>query len=145
MSSDSLIEVELQELAGVYFIVAHDTGISYSHQCGGLACIQNTLQGFLVPCFSQSLTISDQLQYHFFEGPKYKGRCYDGLDEDDALVLDRLLTSAGLDVLSVDRKRLQESIEAWVYLKVDSEIPCFPYCYNSSPTSSVVMIWENSD
>lgn len=144
MPSDSLIEVNLQELEGVYFIVGHESGIAYSHQCGGLACIQNSFQGFLVPC-SQSIAINNHLYSHFYAGPKYKGHCYDGLDAEDAALIDRLLASVGFGTLSVDRSVLDKSIEAWVYLKVDPGIPCFPYCYNSKPTSSVVMIWENSD
>jgi hypothetical protein len=144
VSTDLPIEVDLQELPGGCFIIAHKTGVSYSHQCGGLACTQNTIEGFLVPC-SHSNEVNEQLYRHFYEGPKYKGHCYSGLDEDDAMVLDLVLASMGLACLSVDRQRLRNSIEAWVHLKVDSGLPCVPYCYNSDPASSVVMIWENSD
>ncbi len=144
MSSESLIEVDLQALDGVCFIIGHETGVLYSHQCGGLACYQRTIQGFLVPC-PQSVAMSEQLYSHFYTGPKYGGNCYNGLDEDDASLINRLLAAAGFDALSVDRRSLGESVEAWVYLKVASSNPCFPYCYNSNPTSPVVMIWENSD
>ena len=53
-----------------------------------------------------------------------------------------LVDDAGL---SVDRDLLSKSVEAWVYLKVNVDYPCIPYCWNSDPASTVVMVWENSD
>ncbi|MEO1209266.1 MAG: DUF6210 family protein [Cyanobacteria bacterium J06638_20] len=144
MSSAPIIQAELQEFDGVCFIVGYESGVEYTHQCGGLSCEQRKMQGFLVPC-PQSIPISEQLYAHFYTGPKYKGHCYKGLDEEDAVLIDDLLASVGYDPLSVDRDLLKKSVEAWVYLKISPTNPCFPYCYNSDPASSVVMVWENSD
>lgn len=144
MSSESLIQAELQEFYGVCFIIGYKSGVEYSHQCGGLSCEQRKMEGFLVPC-PDSIPISEQLYAHFYTGPKYRGYGYKGIDEEDAVLIDDLLASIGYTPLSVDRERLSKSVEAWVYLTIDPENPCFPYCYNSSPASLVVMVWENSD
>jgi hypothetical protein len=144
MSDDGLIHVELQELAGVHFIVQHPTQIEYAHQCGGLACYDLKAEGFLVPC-PNSLTISEELHRHFYLGPKYKGNCYNGIDDEDAALIDELLASVNYGILKVNRQLKCKSFEAWVHLKCDESVPCFPYCYNSNPNKDIVMIWENSD
>lgn len=102
------------------------------------------MQGFLVPC-PLSVAISEQLYAHFYTGPKYRGHGYSGLDEEDAELIDDLLASVDYAGLSVDRDLLSKSVEAWVYLKVNVDYPGIPYCWNSDPASTVVMVWENSD
>lgn len=144
MPADPVIQVELQEFEGVCFIIGHESGVEYSHQCGGLSCEQRQMQGFLVPC-PLSVPISKKLYEHFYAEPKYQGHCYSGLDEEDAELIDDLLASVDYAGLSVDRDLLSKSVEAWVYLKVNVDYPCIPYCWNSDPASTVVMVWENSD
>lgn len=139
-----VIQVELQEFEGVCFIIGYESGVEYAHQCGGLSCEQRQMQGFLVPC-PLSVSISEQLYAHFYTGPKYRGHCYSGLDKEDAEFIDDLLASVDYGGLAVDRDRLSKSVEAWVYLKVKADYSCVPYCWNSDPDSSIVMVWENSD
>ena len=144
MYDEELIQIDLQELAGVHFIVHHLTRIEYSHQCGGLACYDLRMEGFLVPC-PNSIRAGEELLRHFYTGPKYRGNCYNGIDEEDASLIDGLLASLGYEVLKVNRDLLDKSFEAWVHLQCDRSVPCIPYCYNSKPDQDVVMIWENSD
>ncbi|MCA9030146.1 MAG: hypothetical protein KDA66_05010 [Planctomycetaceae bacterium] len=144
MSSIQKISVDLDELAGVYFIVAHESGVEYDHQCGGLSCYQRSLEGFLVPA-GQSTQVCEELYAYFCTGPKYGGHCHSVLDKEDALFIDQCLASFDYSMLTVDRDLLRESVEAWVHLKVVDGMPCFPCCYNSDPASKVVMIWNNSD
>lgn len=143
-----MITVDINELDGPCLLVSHPTGVTFRHQCGGLSCHQREREGFLLP-----LTVVEagrvtgaeaqkQLDAHFYRGPKYKGgRCYSGMDDEDAELVDGLLRW-----LVVDRTRLPECVEAWVPLVMeDPDSPCLPYCYGSAPNAEVVLIWENSD
>lgn len=139
-----MIEVDLEGVAGVALIVSHRTGVSYELQCGGLACRHRSAEGFLVP-LDESAAMAAALQDYFFAQPKYRGRCDDGIDEDDALFIDALIAGAGGPWARVDRARLGDCCEAWVILKIEPGYPCVPFCYGSDPQTPVVMIWENSD
>lgn len=139
-----MIEVELPDVANVCLIVGHPTGVRYEHQCGGLACRHNTLEGFLVP-LEESAQMAEALSAYFYDGPKYQGHCYDGFDEDDARFVDALIAAGGSAWARVDRQRLADCCEAWVFLKIEAGYICVPYCYGSDPGTTVVMIWENSD
>ena len=144
LNTTDMIEVDLQEVDGAHFLVACDSRVKYSDQCGGLACQQRELTGFLVPC-AGSKQIVKQFASYFYCGPKYNGDCHSGIDEEDAKFIDDKLASMGHDHFSVDREMLAQSVEAWIHLRVNCDIPCIPFCYNSDPASRVVLIWQNSD
>jgi len=139
-----VIEVELQGIDGLYCIVKESTGVQYTHQCGGYSCNQNSAEGFLVP-LENSKEMEGKLYDYFFNDLKYKGGCDSGIDEDDAVYIESLLNSGREKWICVDRSLLKECKESWVYLKLKNGFPCFPFCYQSNPNSSIVLIWENSD
>ena len=144
LNATDMIEVDLQEADGAHFLVEYDSRVKYSHQCGGLACQQRELTGFLVPCADSSQMVK-QFDSHFYSGSKYNGHCHGGIDEEDAKFIDNQLASIGHDHFSVDREMLAQSVEAWIHLRVNCDIPCIPFCYNSDSSSRVVLIWQNSD
>ncbi len=137
------VEIELGELTGAYCIVGHPTGVEYGLQCGGLGCLYNRQEGFLLP-LEDSASLVQWLDYHF-AGGKYVGHCYSGIDQDDADYIETQLRSSGIEWLVVDRERLENSVEAWIYMKLAPDYPCVPFCYHSDPATNIVLIWENSD
>ena len=146
--SKNMVEIELDEVEGICFVVGHNTGVTYTHQCGGYSCFQQTHEGFLVPQ-KNSKELADALFDYFFNGPKYRGFCSQGIDDKDADFIDGLLNSGEQKWIRVDRSKLKDSMEAWIYLSLEPDYPCFPYyypcSYNIDPASSIVMVWENSD
>jgi hypothetical protein len=76
--------------AGLGLVIPTASGVVYSNQTCGNICMQSEIQGVFVP-FDDS-NASEALVAHF-EGPKYLGTgAMQGLDEDDADFIDRVLT-----------------------------------------------------
>ncbi|MEM6274987.1 MAG: DUF6210 family protein [Myxococcota bacterium] len=84
---------------------------------------------------------------HYFVGSAYGGTgAIGGLSSDDADAIDRILRRDGdLKVLSVDRKRLAESQEAWVFVRVDPKLVDGLLVSNLEVPSSAILTWPNSD
>lgn len=141
-----MIEVELGTFAenSAYLIVGHNTGVEYSHQCGGYSCQQESHEGFLIPFDCQDNFVA-QLYDYFYTKEKYRGHCGNGIDEADACFIDGLINFQQEVWIRVDRSMLHKCKEAWIYLKLADAYPCVPFCYGSNPESSIVLIWGNSD
>ena len=121
-------------------LVEAHTGVTYSHQTGGVACIPRQSEGYYVPVFDQNAY--DTLRSMFevaLEGAGTSGRDvrWDGpllerLREAVALIRMDASTGASADVrLVLDESRLPEIDEAWVPV--------------ISPDGPGTLIWENSD
>lgn len=130
---------------GMGLIILRQTGIFYTHQTGGYTCYPSEEEGVYVP-LQREFTEQEKLLSDFFMGPKWKGWCGDGIDEATAKFVDKILSkSYQTKYLRVDRTRLQDSKEAWVYVDVSepdepdlSPISGFGHCKG-------VFIWTNSD
>lgn len=94
-----------------------------SNQAGGYACEHPKIRGLVR---TLDCKYSDILMGYFTAG-KYHGWCCDGIDEEDAKFIEELMNDVGIEV---DRTRLRDSMEAWVYIV--------------KPVAGV-LIWENSD
>jgi len=144
-----MIRVELQELNGLYVIASHPTHITYTFQCGGYICRNNEMEGFLVS-LEYTEPAEEALYDYFFNGPKYMGHCYNGIDTDDADQIEEILrikeNGWATNWIKVDRTRLNDSVESWIYIRPE-EGSHIPYCYNypTDPNSEMVLIWNNSD
>ena len=82
-----------------------------------------------------------------FTGPKWEGWCSEGIDEATAEHVDHILSlSPETSYLKVDRTRLDDSREAWIYVNVfeptgdpdSARISGFGKCKG-------VLVWGNSD
>jgi len=127
-------------------IVLHPSGVYYSNQTGGHACLHPLAEGIFVPIRDDTLDLEKELK-DYFVGPKWKGWCSEGIDEETATFVDDVLAKSHLtrDV-TVNRNRIIDSHEAWVYVDYrnpktadwNSEITGFGQC-------QAVLTWENSD
>ena len=53
-----MIQIDLSSaigdgLEGMFLIIAKETGVTYTNQCGGTATAQQSLEGFLVPLYDE--------------------------------------------------------------------------------------------
>ena len=132
--------------AGV--IILRETGVVYQNQTCGHSCAQRCAEGILVPLTAACLiteTPTELYQCPIEAGLKQIDwyRCYSRLDTTCADEIDELLQSTGFTKgISVDRTRLRESEEAWVYVKLK---PMEYANYEGFGECDGVLVWANSD
>lgn len=129
--------VELYDFDGLGLIVLFPSGVIYTNQVGGYACLHPEAEGIFVPLSVRHKKISFALQQHF------KGD-WSHLKESDADVVDKLLRSDNFDFIGVDRTKLEESFEAWVYVDIAETSEMLPILNGFGRTKGV-LTWENSD
>ncbi len=105
-------------------IVAHPTGVVYSHQCGGHSSLEQSLEGFLIPLGEPDLA---QGIFDWF-WREFRGHCY--APETD-WTADRITKLRDLiaeipcwhtgesredsrSFLQLDTVRMRECVEAWI-------------------------------
>ncbi len=142
MQADSgLVRLWAERTYGL--IVLHPTGIRFSNQTGGHACRQSEEEGVFVP-----IDLDWPVIEAHFSGPPWQGWCSDRLDEATADFLDSRFQAdaevfASTLKLRVDRERLHESMEAWVYVRFEEEKSDFPLVAGFGTQG--VLTWPNSD
>lgn len=106
-----------------------ETCREYEHQTGGYACHTQRIKGAIFK-IEKHRDFVDSLLLNYFIGSKWSGWCCCGIDEETALVIDAVLSA--LDVKAkVDRNKLEESEEAFVYIEDENK--------------KGVFFWDNSD
>lgn len=115
--------LELWDRNGTWLIILDDTGLLFTNQCGGYACNHPEARGFLVPANH----LLGRVYFHFEE--TLLSHCDSGISHPIADLLDTLLDTHDL---LVDRERLADCQEAWVYVKLPDG-------------RKAVLTWENSD
>lgn len=140
--------VHLFEFEGIGMILLLPTGVTYSNQAGGLTCHHPQAEGCFVPLSDRSGALVRQLTEHF-TGPKWVGYCSNGIDDETANLIDHLLNELppAFEVpISVDRARMAESQEAWVYVQVGAPPPGQPVpIVEGLAPCEAVLTWLNSD
>lgn len=128
-------EVNLWSLSDLGLIILCNSGVVYSNQVGGVSCMQFSEEGILT-------IIEDDIEYvrnGLFEITK-DYPTYLTLDHADKI--DLLFSQHSCaSYIKVDRSRISESMEAWIY--VDVEECMFPI--NGFGKSKGVLTWSNSD
>ena len=142
--------VRLYDLAGTALVIPHPTGIVYSNQAGGHACLQPAAEGFLVP-IANDVGLAPT---HDFRSPenelfKYFSRlhsCGASLTEADAQKIESIMHELPLwSGLSVDREQLKDSVEAWVFVIIaESEQKPILVDDLNYPVKAI-LTWTNSD
>ena len=157
--------IRLYELEGPGLIVECASGVLYTNQAGGNYCMQPETEGVLVP-LGNACKIEDKL-YAFFTGPDAPTL---RLEPSHADALDMILRTPEAPYamtptffLEVDRARLAESMEAWLYVTITAcpepyafrewnrneqpELPQHPmhYPFAGFGRRSAVLTWANSD
>jgi hypothetical protein len=129
--------IRIWETDGLGLILIRETGVIVQNQTGGVACTQSETEGIFVPL----QTDAHEIQTFFAD--------YETLDSAAADFLDEFFHRDGngnLRFLSVDRARLNESLEAWVYVNVaqpDGD-PRLNLIQGFGKTGGI-LTWSNSD
>jgi len=117
-------------------IMKCSSGIHWSNQSGGHACRHPKEEGVLI----DTPIYEDELEFFYSE---HGGYCSDGITEEDANRVDKILKEHSVIyhsnnvfkdnrfALTVDRTRLKDSMEAWVYINIGDK--------------KGVLVWGNSD
>ncbi|MES2705224.1 MAG: DUF6210 family protein [Verrucomicrobiota bacterium] len=121
--------LQLYDSIGTGIILAFPSGVIYSNQTGGTACLSPEMEGVFVPLrndyqLSEGPMMSPEIELtQYFEGPRHRGRgATSGIDLEDADFIDSILDRVELrPVISVDRTRLAESHEAWIHVVVSGD------------------------
>jgi hypothetical protein len=133
--------IRIWETNSLGLILIRETGVIIQNQTGGVACIQSEIEGIYVPLWSDAHEIED-----FFAE---SSGCLNGLNQAQADFLEEFLHRdghKGLSFLRIDRTRLEQSLEAWVYVKVtepDGD-PRINLVEGFGETNGI-LTWSNSD
>lgn len=129
----------------VMLILGYPTGIVYENQVGGVACRHEEFEGVLVPV---GLPPEDAARFMALSFPRTAA-----IDADVADRIDEILASVPFArYLEVDRSRLRDSCESWVFVLAeipqDSTFQLYgPYFGAPRGFGPVrgVLTWPNSD
>jgi Family of unknown function (DUF6210) len=128
-------------------IIMFNSGVVYHNQTCGTACMQRFQEGVLVLPTDPLLVIDAPFEVYQcpIEAALRKMTWYAirGIDSERADEIDTLLKSNGFTSgIAVDRTRLQESEEAWVYVILE---PGEYFAYSGFGRCQGVLVWTNSD
>lgn len=121
-------------------IVLCRSGVLYTTQTAGTLCGHPMAEGVFVP-------LPGVFGENAFDMLADCG-AYDGCSEEEADAVDAILAARGQGKwLKVDRSRLNESAEAWVYVEIASaESDYVPVLSGFGPyPMHGILTWENSD
>lgn len=100
----------------MFLICPANSGVTYTNQVGGHACLHPQVEGFILPFDFSSL--EDRLARVLLNR--------DALTVEDADEVDAMLARfPHTSCATVDRTRLDESMEAWVYVNVVENEACY--------------------
>jgi hypothetical protein len=103
---------------GLGLILLGESGVLYTNQTGGYACLHPAAEGWYVPLVDSRYD-QDAALKAYFGGPPWNGACATGITNADADFVDRLLQSSSVSAfLRVDRERLTNSHEAWLHVVI---------------------------
>ena len=144
------LRVELPEQT-LGLIVPGPSGVIYSRQAGGHACNHPWLEGAFIPLpwrtgcseTSPGTCLHDALAAIISR--RYCGHCYQGIDEATAAEIDQWFQLIwGFAHIRVDRARLREAQESWIYCQVTASPAVSPEL-SGAVGQTVVLTWTNSD
>lgn len=137
-----MIRFSLYDMVGVGVVVALPTGVVYSNQTGGVACLQPELEGAFLPVNTQHPEgdpegLEAMLAAVFADGSRR-------FDEQTANRVDQVLARfQETEGMRVDRSRGRSSHEAWVHVTT-RQTPSGSVQGLTEPLSGV-LTWPNSD
>jgi hypothetical protein len=140
-------KIELWDGIGLGAIVSYPTGVLYSNQTGGTSCLHPELEGAFVPLDTDA---GNEL-HAYFAGPKHRGTgATRGLDDEDAAFIEMLLAKRRLSTfVSLDRGRLRESHEAWVWANLTGDggenVDSPPFTNLGPYPRPAILTWDNTD
>jgi hypothetical protein len=131
--------VELYDVDGYALVIAYPSGVLYVNQTGGYSCKHPRVEGVLI-LPPREIRLGELTTY--FTGPPHFGWCDHGIGIMDADAIDAFIDGLyGGCELKVDRAKLGESQEAWVWVTITN--PAL-VGFGDAPLSAV-LTWPNSD
>jgi hypothetical protein len=144
-------EICLYNLDRLGLILSEPSGVFYYNQVCGHACLQKFAEGV----FSYIRDDGNELYKAVSKSMLYK----DHLTIEDTDFLDsQFIQSFNAKYLRVDRNRLDDSMEAWVYVTIDqpsigqsfndslkSESVYYNTAFKGFTCTGAVLTWDNSD
>lgn len=144
-------EIDLSNPAdiGLGLIIIWSSGVIYSHQVGGYSCLTAKEEGVFARLYKE-LDDQEAMFIEHFCGSKWNGCCFGGIDNETADFIDQVLNlSSRTNFIKVDRTRLDECCEAWIYVDINEpETSQDGYCsaaLGGFGKVKGVLIWSNSD
>ena len=134
------LSIQIGEFDGLGLIIEYPSRVHYTNQTGGYACRHPVQEGAFI-ILDNTYHLGTRLEAHF-TGEKWGGHCYDGIDVETADFVDDFLHETCSKLLKVDRSRLKECQEAWVYVIVEQDKTELPE-WNIDGRG--VLTWNNSD
>lgn len=132
------------EVLGV--IILQPSGAFYTHETGGYACYPELAEGVYVPLHEETEENQAGLLSAHFTGPKWDSWCDSGIDEATAEYVDYVFSlSPVTEYLKVDRGRLDDCKEAWIYVVVHEPDPDRGAPISGFGECKGVFVWGNSD
>lgn len=138
--------IRLWDSVGLGLIILGPSGVMYSNQAGGTCCLQPQDEGFFVPLHDEVLG-QERMLLDYFLQPEAPSAAPEGFDLKTADFIDEVLgISQSTRFLKVDRTKLRDSVEAWVYVEVSEqpEEPPVTFDGHIGETASGE-IWRASD
>lgn len=147
------VTVRLYDEIGTGLVILCSSGVFYSNQSGGTACLHPSIEGIYVPIANDidangtRMGPAPKLETYFI-GPPHRGSgAFRGIDKDDANEIDAILSQyADISGVKVDRERLKSSHEAWVYVTVSHQV--VEELVQGLPEQGqygAILTWPNSD
>lgn len=133
--------IELDSFNGLGLIVLHPSGVLYTNQVAGNGCFHPEVEGVFVPLETDVNRYElNALEQHF------KGS-WNSLNESEADLIESILRKSrcGLNWISVNRTRLKESFEAWVYVNLNPKTDRMFEYLTGFDNSQAILTWQNSD
>lgn len=134
--------VRLWDLAGAALIKPCKSGVIFTNQVNGVACGHSECEGILIPLNTDSQVegFASVLQARLcglFDG------AWDAVDKGKADEIDGILSEfPQTEGISVDRTKLQYSVESWVFVVAQETKES---CYSGFGVIKGILTWENSD
>jgi hypothetical protein len=134
---------DLFSLTQPALIIPCQTGVLYTQQCGGTACMQRHMEGALVPIDYDHLleNYKESLEYHleslFPEGNPGV------VTEEHVEHIQRMLDGSPFTRgIKIDHSRLADSVESWLYVTVHGDLDGTLQGFGDI---GAVLTWPNSD
>jgi hypothetical protein len=127
--------IDLYEFDGLGLILKCPSGVCYTHQTAGFACLHPRIEGVFYP-----LPAQPGKKALFTLAQHFRG-AWNHIEKKDADFVDRILRRNRHPYLSVDRSYLEDSFEAWIHVKLGEA----PDELSGFSGRKAVLIWPNSD
>lgn len=143
-------------------IILCSSGVNYTNQTGGNACLSPIEEGVYLPFFDDLHDQNKALMTYFTDNKIYTTGTV-GINEIDAEFIDSILNYGDFTKhLKTDRERLKDSHEAWLYVTIHFKSQISDFGYTGEVTSKEqmdtimsplygfnkskgVLTWNNSD